>query len=259
VISQRRVDLGEFVEAPGQELTVLCNSDWPLGVAKRFVEQSQIAIKQRGRFVVALTGGHSAWLAYSTLATREFADRIDWDRVYLFWGDERCVGLDHPRSNHRLIRQVLLDAVPIPLPNVFPIEGANVPGAAAELYRSLVDSGASPAPFFDLVHLGLGDDGHVASIFPHCRATIFSRRSVEVAIQPTSSERRVTLTPCKLRNTRRIQLLVTGAAKATLVKRALEGPFDPVRYPVQWVVRSPASVEWMLREDAASALHSVRA
>ena len=138
--------------------------------ADHFVSLAVEAIAVRGRFAVVLSGGSTPKASYAVLATDERAARVDWSRVYVFWGDERCVPPDHPDSNFRMARQALLDRVPIPSGNVHRMRGELDPAQAAADYQQAllrffaISSGDTPS--FDLILLGMGDDGHTASLFP---------------------------------------------------------------------------------------------
>lgn len=136
--------------------------------AELFVRQANNAVAARGRFVASLSGGSTPKRVFELLAQPPLRDRVPWPRVHLFWGDERCVSADDPRSNYRMTKLALLDHVPIPPAQVHPIDGSLPPAESARQYESLLKSffGAAP-PRFDLVFLGLGENGHTASLFPH--------------------------------------------------------------------------------------------
>jgi 6-phosphogluconolactonase len=139
--------------------------------AEQFVTLSAEAINQRGRFAVALSGGSTPTAMYALLATGEFAARVEWTHVHVLWGDERCVPPEHPDSNFRMAREALLDHVPLPAENIYRIGGEMEPAQAANEYeRKLQAFFPNGQPRFDLILLGMGDDGHTASLFPGAAA-----------------------------------------------------------------------------------------
>ncbi len=185
------------------------------------------AVAKRGRFLLALSGGRSPRLLYETLASR-YRDGIDWYDTMVFWGDERFVPLDHPDSNYRVAAEALLSRVLIPKENVFPIQTAlPIAALAAEAYDRTLRLYAADGsiPRFDLLLLGLGADGHVASLFPGSPAIEETRRlAVETtAPEPFAVRERITVTLPVINNARRVVLLVTGEEKRAVLKRFLEG------------------------------------
>ena len=135
--------------------------------AALLVKQANLAVAARGRFSVALSGGATPRRTYELLAAPPWVDQAPWDRVHVFWGDERCVPLDDPRSNARLAKEAWLDHVPIPADQIHPLDCADDPAAAAGQYEAqLREFFAGKPPILDLVLLGLGDNGHTASLFP---------------------------------------------------------------------------------------------
>jgi 6-phosphogluconolactonase len=212
------------------------------------------ALAKRHAFHWVLAGGETPRLAYELLAEPAQARRIDWSLTQVYWTDERCVSPDDPRSNYRMAREALLAHVPIPPGHVHRIRGELGPEAAAEAYENGLRRGWTHPPEFDLVLLGLGSDGHTASLFPRSEALSEAERwacGVRVASQP---EARVTLTPMALSGGRVVAFLVAGAAKAP----ALEGTLAATgREPSpDWPATSirPASrrVHWLLDRSAAA-------
>jgi 6-phosphogluconolactonase len=223
--------------------------------AEHFVALAAEAIAARGRFAVALPGGSTPRATYALLASDEFAALINWARVHVFWGDERCVPPDHPGSNYRMARQALLDHVPLPAGNVHRIRGEMEPGAAAQAYAA--ELGAffgTPWPSFDLVLLGMGDDGHTASLFPGSDALQERLRPV-IAVKAEYQDRpahRVTLTAAAINAARRVLFLVAGAAKAETLQAVLEGPAR--RFPAQRIRPTSGQLTWLVDIEAASRL-----
>jgi 6-phosphogluconolactonase len=224
--------------------------------AEFFVTLSKNAIRAHGRFTVALAGGLTPESMYGILATDTFAARVDWPNVYVFWGDERCV---HPRdlaSNYRMAREALLVSVPIPEANIHRIQGELKPEEAASRYETDLKAffGAGSFPRFDLILLGMGADGHTASLLPHSHTLHEQARWVVTALHEESNTWRVTLTAPVLNAAANVVVLVTGEGKAKRLKDVLEGPSNPQDHPIQLVQPPDGSVVWLLDDEAASLL-----
>lgn len=188
----------------------------------------RLASKTVGRFVVALSGGTTPGVLYRMLATPPYRDRFPWDRVHWFWGDERLVPLDHPRSNYRMAWEAMLSRAPVPAGNIHPVPvGDMFASAAATDYERMLrqfhdEKRFEPEhPFFDVVLLGLGEDGHFASLFPGSPALDERERWVVPAIGP-NNEPRITLTCVALQSCRQALFLVTGQTKAPILRRFLD-------------------------------------
>ncbi len=199
--------------------------------AQRFAAHAAEAIAQRGRFTVALAGGSTPAELYRLLAQTPWREQVDWSRTLIFFGDERCVPPDHAWSNYRMAAAALLDHVPLPPGNIYRMAGERAPTDAARDYaaalRRVFGLAGSARPQFDLVLLGLGDDGHTASLFPGTVA-LAERRRLVVAneppgyVQPAVS--RITLTFPALNAARTVMFLVAGAGKAEKVRAILASP-----------------------------------
>jgi 6-phosphogluconolactonase len=213
-------------------------------------------ITARGRFAVALAGGSTPGAVYALLAAKEFAARVDWPRVHVFWGDERCVPPDHPDSNYLLARRALLDHVPIPESNVRRIPGETDPAQAAAAYEQTLRTffsirGAERFPRFDLILLGMGRDGHTASLFPGTAALHERKHWVVAQYIDGLAAWRVTLTPKVINSAARVVFLVSGAEKAERLHEVLHGPRRTDRMPAQIVRPVDGRLEWLV--DAAAA------
>ena len=220
--------------------------------AAHWVARATEASATRGRFAVALAGGTTPRAAYALLATPAWAGLVDWARVHVFWGDERCVPPDHPESNYRLAHEALLAHVPLPPANVHRVRGEQEPEAAAADYEHTLRHffGPGSEPRFDLVLLGLGRDGHIASLFPGTAALAETARLV-VAVAAAYEERptwRISLTLPALNAAHEVVFLVSGAEKAAIVRTALGNA--EARLPAQLVRPASGRVTWLL--DAAS-------
>ncbi len=209
------------------------------------------AVERNGRATVALSGGSTPVEMYEQFATPELSARIPWDRVHLLWGDERCVPPGHPRSNFGMAWRAFISGVPIPSENLHRMRGELPPKAGAEEYRRLLDHlFTGDLPRFDLVHMGVGDDGHTASLFPYQMETLFERDMTACnAFHVDAGEYRITLTLPVINAAARIDFLALGQHKASIVRTVLHGPLDPVRIPAQLVHSADGEVVWTV--DAA--------
>jgi 6-phosphogluconolactonase len=226
--------------------------------ANLFAARAAEAVSAQGRFTAALSGGKTPVALYDLLAKNPFASQIPWARVHLFWGDERCVPPDHGDSNYRLVRERLINHVPIPPANVhrMPAEMDTVEAAARyeEQLREFFAPHGGGFPVFDLVLLGLGEDGHTASLFPGTRALRESARWVLGHYVDAQKGWRITLTPPVINAARMVAFIVAGAGKAAVVKEILEGPFGPDTLPAQIVRPAGGDLVWMLDREAAALL-----
>ena len=245
-------------------------------VAEHIVECANAAISAGGRFTLALSGGSTPKAAYSLLSTRDTRPMRAglWGLTHILWGDERCVPPDDPRSNYRMAKEALLDRVPIPANQIHRIRGEDDPEKAAADYertlRSLLGRHPERSDSIDLVLLGLGEDGHTASLFPGQPAVHETARWV-VAVpgssrlpltghrSPDTTLPRVTLTPGILNRARNVTFVVSGASKAQTLQRVLEGPFNPDILPAQAIRPAEGRLTWMVDEAAAGALRLHRA
>jgi 6-phosphogluconolactonase len=195
---------------------------------------------------------------YRLLAEEPYRAQIPWTQVHLFWGDERCVPPDHPDSNYRLANEILISHVPIPSANVYRVRGELEPEVAARAYeKTLQDFFCGPRTRFDLVLLGLGEDGHTASLFPGSDA-LHERERLAVAVKARYQDRpvhRVTLTLPALNTARQALFLVTGSAKAGIVQAVLEGPEGLL--PGQQIRPTAGQTVWMLDREAAGQLRAL--
>ncbi len=228
--------------------------------AARFVERVSAAIATRGRCVVALAGGSTPREMYVLLTQPPLVGAVDWSRVEVVWGDERCVPPNDPESNYRMARLALLDHVAIPASRIHRIHGEAPPVTAAADYeqalRLLLRTPAGPPQDvaghrIDLVLLGLGDDGHTASLFPGTPAIEDEVSWATAVVRPGAEAMwRVTLTPPVLNAAGEVLFLVTGSGKAPIVRQLLATPPDTSHYPAQLIRPSSGSVHWIL--DAAA-------
>ncbi len=217
------------------------------------------SIDLHGRFTIALTGGTTPGEAYSLLASEPIRSQIDWQRVYIFWGDERCVPHTNPESNYYLAQQVLFDKVAIPKSQIHPVP-ADQPDrdAASQAYTVELHQafGTNGVPSFDLIHLGMGPEGHTASLFPHQASLHEKHRLVMPVSVPKPPPDRLTFTPPLLNAARNVLFLVTGSEKADALHAVLEGEYQPNEYPAQIVHPTNGEVVWMVDRAAAQNLQA---
>jgi 6-phosphogluconolactonase len=226
-------------------------------LAESFAARAIEAVQARGRFSAALTGGSGPVRAYRLLGEEPLRSRIPWEGVHLFWGDERCVPPSHARSNFRMANEAFIARVPIPPANVHRIRGELPAAEGAEAYAEELAAFFGPGvPRFDLVHLGVGPDGHVASLFPFSGALRERERMVTTNLHLPLGEPRITLTLPVLNAAARIELPVMGADKAAIAWAVLRGPIDPFRFPAQFLRPAEGEMVWVM--DAAAAARVTR-
>ncbi len=226
--------------------------------AELFIATGRDAIAQSGAFRVALSGGNTPRATYELLASEGLRASLAWKSVFIYFGDERCVPPNDERSNYRMARETLLDAVPIPSENVKRMRGEAEPGIAANEYASLLRADLGDAPQLDLIMLGLGEDGHTASLFPGTVYGLESDSLVESVYANSQAMWRITLTPKVLNLGQRVVFAVEGAAKARALAAVLEGPYDPVTWPAQIVKPLSGELTWLVDRAATSLLRATR-
>jgi 6-phosphogluconolactonase len=231
--------------------------------AERFVEYAHAFQDEQGRFSVALAGGRTPKRVYELLATERFKNRIDWSRVFVFFGDERCVPPDHPDSNYAMVYDALISKVGIPAENVFRIKGEGEPADNAKAYENDLRAFFAPRdwPRFDLVLLGMGEDGHTASLFPSSFPSAESLSESSRWVVPTvnpDGQSRVTMTIRALNHAAHLIFLVTGKGKAARLAEVVRGQSQHhTRLPaqlIQPVDRTGGTLEWFVDRDAAALL-----
>ena len=220
--------------------------------ASLFLSAADTAIKEKGVFAVALSGGGTPRGLFRLLASDEFISRVGWPNVHFFWADERCVPPDNPDSNYGDASALMLSRLPTPKANIHRIKGELGPEVAASEYEAELGSffGRGRVPSFDLILLGMGADGHTASLFPGSEA-LSERDSLAV---PVHVDRlggwRVTLTIPVINNAGRVVFLVTGRSKAGVVKEILAGGADGKKYPAALVAPRAGNTMWLIDKEA---------
>jgi 6-phosphogluconolactonase len=224
--------------------------------AEIFIEQASRSVEERGSFLVALNGGSTPARLFHLLGTR-FSDKIDWSKTHIFWGDERSVPADDPENSYGQARNLFLQQVPIPELNIHPINGRLEPAESAEEYARLLKQFASAPldyPRFDLVYLGMGEDGHTASLFPGSSLDVTESVIPVVAQYQDRPAKRVSLTPVVFNHARMVAFMAIGEKKAKTLAEVLGDRYNPELYPAQRIEPRDGKLIWLIDEDAASKL-----
>jgi 6-phosphogluconolactonase len=240
-----------------------------LKAARLFARLADQYVVGSGRFSVALAGGSTPRAMFKLLAASPFIETVPWSSIYFFWGDERTVPPDHPDSNYGMARETLLAKAPIPESNIFRIPAEMEDhDEAAQLYSArvmqffLTGQGTSRThtaplismPRFDLVLLGMGPDGHTASLFPHTTALRVTDRVAAANWVEKFNTWRITLTAPAINNARNVTFVAGGADKTETLKNVLEGEYQPDLYPSQLIRPGNGTLLWMVDEAAAKLL-----
>ena len=224
--------------------------------AEIFVEQGAQAIRGRGRLLVALNGGSTPTRLFRLLAT-DYRDKLDWTRMHVFWGDERCVPPHDSGSSYGQARETLLDHVAIPESNVHRIKGELEPATAAIEYAQILKSFAAEHlqfPRFDLVYLGMGEDGHTASLFPGSTVDVTEPVIPVTAKYQDRPANRVTMAPIVFNQAHTVVFMATGEKKANTLAEVLSDRYNPELYPAQRIDPKDGQLIWLVDKDAAGRL-----
>ena len=229
------------------------NASFVQGAADFIADIAAQAIAARGRFTIALSGGSTPKAIYTRLATDEYQTRLDWSNAHIFFGDERCVPPDDAKSNYRMTREAWFDHATLPAKNIHRIRGEDDPAREALRYEQelaqLFRTSAFPA--FDLILLGMGDNGHTASLFPGTAALRETTRWVVPQYVEVMQTWRVTFTAPLINAARHVAFLVEGANKAQMVWNVVRGPYQPDVLPSQLIQPTYGALHWLV--DAAAA------
>lgn len=227
--------------------------------ARQFVDFAKQCVAERGRFTVCLSGGSTPRQMYALLAEEPFLREAPWSDIHIFWGDERVIPLDQPDNHYRMASDIFLTRVPIPQRNVhrMPVE-SDTAAKAADQYENLLktffDLAAGELPRFDLIILGMGADGHTASLFPGTPALNETTRFVAANYVPKLAADRLTLTVPVLNEARQVMFLVSGRNKADALQRVLQNSQPDL--PAAAISPKNGNVFWIVDEEAASGLQS---
>lgn len=243
------------------KILVLGHNELYKAAADLFVERANKSIESEGRFSVALAGGKTPEPMYEILA-RDYAHSLDWDHIHAFFSDERCVPPDDPDSNFGMINEALLSKVSIPSENIHRMRGEIESAQAADEYdqeiREFFSLEPSEYPKFDLMMLGMGADGHIASIFPYSDAIHITDRLVAAVYVPKLALYRLTLTPPVIQIAPHTMLMVIDQDKADALAEVFEGDFHPEEFPAQLLRESQGEVLWFVDQSAASGLTNLQ-
>jgi len=224
--------------------------------ASLFIEQAAKAIQERGRFLVALNGGSTPNRLFQLLAI-DYREKVDWSKVHVFWGDERCVPPDDPGSSYGQARGALFIHVPIPDSDIHRVIGEHEPAVAAKEYTiTLKEFATSPFDFpcFDLVYLGMGEDGHTASLFPGSPVDVTESVLPVTAHYQDRPANRVTITQVLFNQAHMVAFMATGEKKANTLAEVLSDRYNPTLYPAQRINPKNGQLIWLVDEDAAGKL-----
>ncbi len=224
-------------------------------LADIFIATGRTAMADRGAYRVALSGGNTPRGAYELLSREPDNTELSWSDVFVYFGDERCVPPDDEQSNFRMAEKAFLSQVGIPPANVHRIRGEIDPGIAANEYASVLRTDLGDPPHFDLVMLGLGPDGHTASLFPGTPPDVDDYALVRAVYVEPQIMWRVTITPKLINLARTVVFAVAGVEKAAALAAVCEGPYDPVKFPAQIVKPASGRLIWLVDELAAGMLH----
>ena len=224
--------------------------------AEIFAERAAQSITARDRFLVALNGGGTPTRLFQLLATK-YRDNVDWTKIHIFWGDERCVPPNDPGSSYGQARDLLLSHVPIPDANIHRIQGDLEPAEASRDYALTLSRFASPPlefPRFDLVYLGMGEDGHTASLFPGSPVDATEATLPVTAQYQDRPANRVTLTQLVFNQAHMVVFMAAGDKKAVTLAEVLSDRYNPEHYPAKRIDPKNGELIWLVDEDAAGKL-----
>jgi 6-phosphogluconolactonase len=248
----RTLDYGER----GQ-IAVVSNTDTlALAAASAVLGLMTKAVSERGVATIALSGGSTPKAMGTLFLGEPFRSTMPWGSMHIFWGDERWVPLDDPESNAGEAKRGYLDELPVPPAQIYPFPTNGDPDQAAAIYADTIRSvvPGSPHPTFDLILLGMGDDGHTASLFPHTPAlTIRDRITAPNSVEKLNTTR-LTFTAPLINAARSVIFLVGGAGKADRLHEVLDGPIETDRLPSQLIRPTTGSIQWIVDEAAAAKL-----
>lgn len=225
-------------------------------VADWIVDCIAETLKKQGQFTWVLSGGNTPKALYELLAATPYREKIDWRKLHIFWGDERDVPFSDSRNNAKMAYETLLNHVPIPASHIHVMQTENIsPEKSAEEYEKILHQyfGASDShlPTFDLVLLGMGDDGHVLSLFP-CTSVVHEEKAWATSLWLESQKMyRITLTKTVVNKSSEIGFLTTGSNKAHALKQVLQGHYNPDLYPSQEIKPENGELHWFVDEAAA--------
>lgn len=231
-------------------------ADSPQVVAADFTQWLIHLLKEKDRFTIALSGGSTPAVLFKLWADN-YSDTIDWSKIHFFWGDERCVPPSDEESNFKMTNDLLFTKVGVPASNIHRVHGEVTPTEEAKHYAKVIEDNVEiidGLPRFDLVMLGMGGDGHTASIFPHQMELLTEKAWCAVATHPESGQKRVSLTGPVINNAANVAFLVTGTSKTEKVQSILQGEDTSENYPAAHIKPPKGTLYWFLDKAAAGIL-----
>lgn len=217
--------------------------------AGEIIAKINASANQDNAFKIMLSGGNTPKLLFGFLA--KLSSKVkNWEHVHFYWGDERCVPPDDPESNYGMAKEELLDKIQIPKANIHRIFGENDPDLEASRYAGEI----SNIPVFDLIMLGMGDDGHTVSIFPNNLGLMNSSKLCEIGIHPKTGQKRITITGKVINNAKVVAFLITGKNKAGIIAEIFSKTGSYLTYPASCIHPEKGELKWLLDEEAASIL-----
>ncbi len=228
-------------------------TDLQEAVAEKIIALSSKYIHEHGRFTIALSGGSTPSGLYALLATGNYSKRIDWKNIFVFWGDERIVGMNDDENNGYTAQKILLDKINIPSENIFRINTLLAPADAAIEYENIIKTFFNSAfPSFDLILLGMGTNGHTASLFPNTSILHENVSLVKEVFLKDQQGSRISFTIPIINNASNVFFLVSGNEKAAMLHTVLKGEFLPESYPAQFIKPKSNNLYWFIDKAAAS-------
>lgn len=224
------------------------------GLADAFVDDARNAIEQRGAFFVALAGGTTPKNAYHLLAQEPRRGQVDWNHVFVYFGDERAVPPDSDESNYKMATDAFLRDANVAPDHIHRMRGEADAQQAAREYAELLIQTMGDRPHFDLVMLGMGADGHTASLFPGTDPLTENDRLVRAVWVEKMATHRITITPLVINNARHVVIATEGLSKAPALYAVREGPYEPQTHPIQIVAPVNGRLSWFVDRAAAAEL-----
>lgn len=226
-------------------------------MAEAFRAIAEQAVEKNGRFTVALTGGSSPLILHELLSKPPYTESVPWDKTFVFWGDERAVPFDDEQNNAKMGFETLLNHIPVPATQIFRINSELPAEMAAETYEAILKKHFKEDPRFDLILLGMGADGHTASIFPGTEAVHEDKRWVCTGYNAEQKSKRITLTVPLINKAKNIFFSVFGDGKAKTLLNVRFGDYDPDNFPSQLVKPEDGNLTWYIDEAAGKFLNTV--
>lgn len=226
-------------------------------LASWMCEVIESTLKEQEYFTLVLSGGSTPQLLYKTLVSDKFKDKINWSRIHVFWGDERAVPYADDRNNAKMAHELLLNHVDIPANHVHIMRTDIEPNFSTDAYRKMLhDFFDNTSTTFDLVLLGMGDDGHTLSLFPGSTMIEEHKHWVNSVYNSDQAMYRITLMPEIINRAAKIAFMAEGEKKANMLQQVLQGSYEPSKYPAQIIKPADGELHWFVDEAAAKELHS---